>query len=74
MSQSVIHDVPEDPHPNNSSQSVCSKINLPHSVVVVTPGNTLQCGIPKQTPWRMRQWSPTPVKGFLLSYCTIMLD
>ncbi|EFX83059.1 hypothetical protein DAPPUDRAFT_101046 [Daphnia pulex] len=60
MSQSVILDVPEDPHLTHSSQSAWSKINLPHAVV--SPANTLQCGIPKQTPWRMRQWSPTPIK------------
>ncbi len=65
MSQSVIHDVPEDPHLTHSSQSAWSKINLPHPVV--SPANTLQCGIPKQTPWRMRQWSPTPIKGLLFS-------
>ncbi|XP_046439848.1 protein FAM117B-like [Daphnia pulex] len=60
MSQSVILDVPEDPHLTHSSQSAWSKINLPHTAV--SPANTLQCGIPKQTPWRMRQWSPTPIK------------
>lgn len=65
MSQSVILDVPEDPHLTHSSQSAWSKINLPHTAV--SPANTLQCGIPKQTPWRMRQWSPTPIKGLLFS-------
>ncbi len=58
MSQSVIHDVPED---TSSSQNVWSKMNATH-----TGGNTLmQSGIPKQSPWRLRQWSPTP-KGLLL--------
>jgi hypothetical protein len=76
MSQSVIHDVPEDSHPTNSSQSVWNKTNLPHTVVGT--GNTLQCGIQKLTPLglKMRQWSPTPVKGiccFLIAYNSFAL-
>ena len=69
MSQSVIHDLPEDSHPTNSSQSVWNKTNLPHTVVGT--GNTLQCGIQKLTPLglKMRQWSPVKgICGFLIAY------
>lgn len=57
MTQSVIHDVPEDPQHTNLSQSIWSKMNPP--LAVLGTGNTLQCGISKQSPWRLRQWSPT---------------
>ena len=51
---SQIHDVPEDS--SSSSQNVWNKINAPHSGA----STLLQCGVPKQSPWRLRQWSPTP--------------
>lgn len=70
MSQSVIHDVPEDASLTSSSQIARSKINPPHASATVTSttnSNILQCGILAPSPWRLRQWSPTPKGLFLIN-------
>lgn len=58
MTQSVILDVPEDPHHTNLSQNAWIKANSP--LAVLGAGSTLQSGISKPSPWRLKQWSPTP--------------